>query len=154
MLVISISSFSLKCFLLYYREKSSFQHHLICCLRMLSIWSHPKCCLVKSLGSLVSPQAVMLLSTWLSILVAPPMWLSCEHVWPMTWWLWVRSPIEADFPSGVLSPLTSAEACEKSSRWLWIEKLVLLWESQEIHVRHQSLWYELNSKSGNKPQYN
>ena len=27
------------------------------------------------------------------------------------------------FPSGVLLPLTSAEACEKSSRWLWKEKL-------------------------------
>ena len=25
--------------------------------------------------------------------------------------------------SGVISPLTSAEACEKSSRWLWKEKL-------------------------------
>ena len=25
--------------------------------------------------------------------------------------------------SGVFSPLTSAEACEKSSRWLWKEKL-------------------------------
>ena len=27
------------------------------------------------------------------------------------------------FLSGVFSPLTPAEACEKSSRWLWKEKL-------------------------------
>ena len=33
----------------------------------------------------------------------------------MTWWLWVRSPVQAAFLSGVFSPLTSAEACEKSS---------------------------------------
>ena len=40
----------------------------------------------------------------------------------MTWWLRVRSPVEATFLSGVFSPLTSAEACGKSSRWLWKEK--------------------------------
>ena len=43
----------------------------------------------------------------------------------MTWWLWVRFPVEATFLSGVFSPLTSAEACEKSSWWLWKEKLCL-----------------------------
>ena len=53
---------------------------------------------------------------------APPRWLSGERVGLMTWWLWVRSPVEATFLSGVFSPLTSAEACEKSSRWLWKEK--------------------------------
>ena len=38
-----------QCFLLYHKEKSSFQQHLICCLQMLSIWSCPKFCrLVKS----------------------------------------------------------------------------------------------------------
>ena len=37
----------------------------------------------------------------------------------MTWWLGVRYPVKANFLSGVFSPLTSAEACEKSSRWLW-----------------------------------
>ena len=36
----------------------------------------------------------------------------------MTWWLWVRYPVEANFLSGVFSPLTSAETCEESSRWL------------------------------------
>ena len=36
---------------------------------------------------------------------------------------WVRSPVEATFLSGVFSPLTSSEACEKSSWWLWKEKL-------------------------------
>ena len=29
----------------------------------------------------------------------------------------------SDFKTSVFSPLTSAEACEKSSRWLWKEKL-------------------------------
>ena len=42
------------------------------------------------------------------------------------WWLRVRSPVEATFLSGVFSPLTSAEAREKSSRWLWKEKLLVL----------------------------
>ena len=41
----------------------------------------------------------------------------------MIWWLWVRDPVEATFLSGTFLPLTSAEACEKSSRWLWKEKL-------------------------------
>ena len=57
---------------------------------------------------------------------APPGWLSGERVGLMTWWLRVRSPVEATFLSGVFSPLTSAEACEKSSRWLWKEKLLVL----------------------------
>ena len=54
---------------------------------------------------------------------APPGWLSGERVELMTWWLCVRSPVEATFLSGVFSPFTSAEACEKSSRWLRKEKL-------------------------------
>ena len=53
---------------------------------------------------------------------APPGGLSGERVGLMTWWLWVRSAVEATFLSGVCSPLTSAEACEKCSRWLWEEK--------------------------------
>ena len=53
----------------------------------------------------------------------PPGWLSGERDGLMIWWLWVRSPVEATFLSGVFSPLTSAEACEKSSRWRWKEKL-------------------------------
>ena len=53
----------------------------------------------------------------------------------MTWWLWVRSPVEAFFLSGVFSPLTSAEACEKSSRWLWKEKLCYYWcEKARKHI--------------------
>ena len=59
----------------------------------------------------------------LSLTLAPPGWLSGERVGLMTWWLRVRSPVEATFLYGVFSPLTSAEACEKSSRWLWKEKL-------------------------------
>ena len=54
---------------------------------------------------------------------ALPRWLSGERVGLMTWWLWVRSPVEAFFLSGIFLPLTSAEACEKSSRCLWEEKL-------------------------------
>ena len=34
-----------------------------------------------------------------------------------------QSPVEANFLSGIFSPLTSAEACEKSSWWLLKEKL-------------------------------
>ena len=64
---------------------------------MVSIWSGSKIC-------------------------ALPGWLSGERVGLMTWWLRVRSPIEATFLSGVFSSLTSAETCEKSSRWLWKEK--------------------------------
>ena len=45
----------------------------------------------------------------------------------MTWWLLVRSPVEATFLSGEFSPLTSAEAFEKSSRWLWKGKLCKYW---------------------------
>ena len=56
-------------------------------------------------------------------MAAPPRWLSGERVNLMTWWLRVRSLVEATFLSGVFSPLTSAEACEKSSQWLWKEKL-------------------------------
>ena len=54
---------------------------------------------------------------------APPRWLSGERVGLMTWWLQVRSPVEVTFLSSIFSPLTSAEACEKSSQWLWKEKL-------------------------------
>ena len=57
----------------------------------------------------------------------PPGWLSGERVGLMTWWLRVRSPVEATFLSGVFSPLTSAEACGKSSQWLWKEKLCSYW---------------------------
>ena len=31
--------------------------------------------------------------------------------------------VEMTFLSGVFAPLTSAEACEKSSLWLWKERL-------------------------------
>ena len=46
-------------------------------------------------------------------------------IWLAQWWacLVCRSPVEASFLPGIFSPLTSAEACEKSSRWLWKEKL-------------------------------
>ena len=54
---------------------------------------------------------------------APPGWLSGERVGLVTWWLWVRDSDQANFLSDVFSPLTSAEACEKSSRWLRTEKL-------------------------------
>ena len=56
-----------------------------------------------------------------------PGWLSGECVGLKTWWLRVRSPVEAKFLSSVFSPPTSAEACKKSSRWLWKEKLCYYW---------------------------
>ena len=41
---------------------------------------------------------------------------------------------------GNFLPLTSAEACEK--KWLWKKVVqVLVWESQETHVRHRPSWY-------------
>ena len=56
--------------------------------------------------------------------MAPPGWLSGGRVELVTsWWLLVRSPVEAIFLSGIFSPLTCAEACDKSSPWLWKEKL-------------------------------
>ena len=58
-----------------------------------------------------------------SITCALPGWVSGERVGVMTLLLLVRSLVEATFLSGVFSPLTSAEACEKSSRWLWKEML-------------------------------
>ena len=54
----------------------------------------------------------------------PPGRLSGERVGLTTWLLLVRSPVEATFLSGVFSPRNSAEACEKSSRWLWKESCV------------------------------
>ena len=46
-------------------------------------------------------------------------WWACR-----TWRLWVPDPVEAKFLSGVFSTITSAEACEKGSRWLWKETCV------------------------------
>ena len=70
-----------------------------------------------------SPYLTMFFRSPFPFRKAPPRWLSDERVGLMTWWLRVRSPVEATFLSGVFSPLTSAEAYEKSSRWLWKEKL-------------------------------
>ena len=50
-----------------------------------------------------------------------------ERVGVLTWWLWVRYLVEVNFLSGVFSPPTSAEACEKTSLWLWKKKLCLHW---------------------------
>ena len=58
------------------------------------------------------------LSFMLNLFWPPPGWLSGERVGLMTWWLRVRSLVEVTCLSGVFSPLTSAEACEKSSSWL------------------------------------
>ena len=55
---------------------------------------------------------------------APTGWLSGKQVGLITWCLRVIDRVEANFFSGVFSLLTSAEACEKSSRWLWKESWV------------------------------
>ena len=69
-------------------------------------------------------QQLIILIRFLFIL-DPPGWLSGERVRLMTWWLWVRDPVEANVLSSVFClPLTSAEACEKSSWWLWKESCV------------------------------
>ena len=51
-------------------------------------------------------------------------WLHAERGGHMTWWLRVQYPVEANVLFGLFSPLTSAEACEKSSRLLWKERCV------------------------------
>ena len=83
-------------------------------------------CLLQTLSGLEESkiflgERVKVLVIAVSLFLVPyrPGWLSGECVRLMTWWLWVRSQVEATFLSGVFSPLTSAEACEKSSRWLW-----------------------------------
>ena len=55
-----------------------------------------------------------------------PRWLSTERVGLMTCWLLVRDP----FFSGVFSPLTSPEACEKS----WKESCAYWCEKARKHV--------------------
>ena len=78
--------------------------------------------------------------------------------WLMIWWLWVRSPVEANFLYGVFPSLTSEEACEKK-KWVALERkvvLVLVWESQE---RHDWPWLTLavkvalNPNTSNQPIY-
>ena len=56
--------------------------------------------------------------------VASPGCHSGESVGLMTNWLIVRYLVKANFLPGVFSPLTFAEACKKSSRWLWKESCV------------------------------
>ena len=73
----------------------------------------------------------------------------------MTWWLWVWFLVEAKFFSGVFLPLTSAEACEKSSQWLWKENMCKYWcEKARKHVCHWPPWIDLSCYNGAKPQYN
>ena len=65
----------------------------------------------------------------------PSGWLSGERVGLMTWWLRVRSAVEATFLSGVFPPLTLAEACENRSRRHWKEKLCWYWcEKARKHI--------------------
>ena len=86
---------------------------------------------------------------------APPKWLSGERIGLMTWWLRVEDPVKAKFFSAEFSPLTFAEACEKSSQWLWKEICVSSGARKpgNIHVTdcHDMT---LAVKSGIKPQYN
>ena len=50
-----------------------------------------------------------------------------------------------NFLSGVYTPLTSAEACEQVVGGFGKKTvLVLMWESQEIHVRDRPSWYDLS----------
>ena len=76
---------------------------------------------------------------------APPGWLKGEHVGLMTWWLWVRSPVKAN----ILSSLFLHSPLQKHVRKVvggFGKKavLVLVWESQETHVRHRPPWYDLS----------
>ena len=51
-------------------------------------------------------------------------WLCGDRVGLMMLWLRVQDSVEANILSGVFSALASAEACKKSSRWLWKESCV------------------------------
>ena len=72
---------------------------------------------------------------------------------------WTR--LRLTFFSGVFSPLTSAEACEKSSRWLWKEKLCKYWcEKARKHIcvtdRHDmtlAVKVALNRNTTNQPNW-
>ena len=81
--------------------------------------------MLKSMSfmTVVYPVLQVYFTSLFSITFAPPGWFSGECVLLMTWWL-VRDPVEANFLSGIFSSLTSAEACEKSSQWLWKESCV------------------------------
>ena len=76
-------------------------------------------------------------------------------------WARVRQPVSRKFLSfspGVFSPLTSAETCEKSSRWLLKEKLCYYWcEKDRRHIcvpdRHDmtlAVKVELNPNTTNQ----
>ena len=80
---------------------------------------------------------------------SPSGWFSGEHVGLMTWWLCVRSPVEANFLSGVFSPLTFAEACGKNSRWLWKEKLSVC--VTDRHDMTLAFKVALNTNTYNQP---
>ena len=54
---------------------------------------------------------------------SPPGWLSGERVGLMTWWFKFDTRLRQTL-FGEFSPLTSAETCEKSNRWLWKESCV------------------------------
>ena len=136
MLVTSIFSFSLR-FLPFPRQISIFQLPLFCHLQMLWISTNLKFCSLVTFGAAENIMVkgktfyhkpflmqILLLTNASKILIfslSPAGWLSGERVGLMTWWLWVRDPVQAKFFSGIFSPVTSAEGCEESSLWLWKE---------------------------------
>ena len=77
----------------------------------------------------------------------------------MTGWLWVWSPVQATSLCGVFLPLTYADTCEKSSRWLWKEKLCFYcYEKARKHMcvadRHDmtlAVKVALNPNTTNQP---
>ena len=118
-----------------------------------SFWKHcgrRKCLLAFfSFFNFTKQKIHALKCTRMTFSSALPGCLSGECVGLMTWWLWVWYPVEANFLSGVFLPLTSAEACEKSSRWLWKESC----ETQETCLCHRLPWYDLNCYNGVKAKY-
>ena len=59
-----------------------------------------------NMGILFYQSQITLNSFWIS---AAPGWLSGARVVLMTWWLWIRFPVEKTFLSGLFSPLISAK---------------------------------------------
>ena len=67
--------------------------------------------------------------------IAPPEWPRGKRVRLMTWWLWVRPRLRRLFFPAYFRLSSLQKHVEKSSRWLWKEKLCKYWcEKARKHI--------------------